>query len=750
MKNGLVFCLFVSFTLATSVTKIFAQTPQLAPLTTFGVNGNGSILPGERSYLTSASTLQRGMAFNPVTGHLLIASRNPTSAPTVNIIDSNTGEDLGALPFTELVSAGNTGFLLDKIGVANDGAIYVGNLTTASTPIIGFVLYRYANETSEQTFVFAGDPSNGAAISDDPNGRWGDSMVVRGAGMDTQILLCSQGNLLAILRPTDESMTAFTATTLTADANLSPDNLSFGEGDTFWSKAGGQTLRRLSFDLNAGTATTLQEYFSTQFPTRIGPIREIISSNLFAGIEVVPGADFVKLYDISDITAPVLLDRETYATNVDNGIYGGDVCYADGRLYTLDSDNGIQAFSLIVSNESLAPVFIANPSDAFRAIGSNVLFTSAAEGIPAPTYQWFFNETNLISGATNSSLTLSNLQAVNEGFYSVIASNSAGSATSAIAALIVTADADLYLYEPFDYPVGAHITDFALGPGRNWTTNGTTANDTIIAPSNLSVTGLATPIGNSITNGGVGAAARLPIGASQNTGEIYASFAMKIDQLGAFGTGAGLIASFVDNGANNQQCRLLATRDGSGFKLGVTKVTTAAGIYDSTVFAEGEQIFVVLRYTFVADETTNDLADLWINPDPASFGGESAPTPTVSAAITGNDTGLIDMWAFRQNTSGNTPATINYDELRIGKTWAAVTPAPGTTTSIRLSFVQNGNGDIVISWPTDGSQNFNLESAAELGNAIWNPVAEQIVVDGPNNTVTISPTAAQRFFRLKQ
>src|SRR5262245_16748553 len=74
----------------------FAQ--QLTPLTTFGVNGNGTILPGERSYLTADGTrLQRGMAFNPATGHLLIVNRSPIGAETINIIDAATGADIGTL-----------------------------------------------------------------------------------------------------------------------------------------------------------------------------------------------------------------------------------------------------------------------------------------------------------------------------------------------------------------------------------------------------------------------------------------------------------------------------------------------------------------------------------------------------------------------------------------------------------------------------------------------------------------------------
>src|SRR5690606_7304535 len=103
-------------------------------------------------------------------------------------------------------------------------------------------------------------------------------------------------------------------------------------------------------------------------------------------------------------------------------------------------------------------------------------------------------------------------------------SNSAGSVTSSIVTVTVVPDSIFYLYEPFDYIVGQRLTNFTLGTGQAWTNNGSNP-DTTIAPGNLTVPGLVPSVGQSITNGGSGAAARLPIGGSQNFGAIYASFA---------------------------------------------------------------------------------------------------------------------------------------------------------------------------------------------------------------------------------
>jgi hypothetical protein len=54
------------------------------------------------------------------------------------------------------------------------------------------------------------------------------------------------------------------------------------------------------------------------------------------------------------------------------------------------------------------------------------------------TYQWYFNTNSPIANATNSALTIASAQTGDVGTYSVIVSNSAGTATSAYATLSLT------------------------------------------------------------------------------------------------------------------------------------------------------------------------------------------------------------------------------------------------------------------------------------------------------------------------
>lgn len=69
-----------------------------------------------------------------------------------------------------------------------------------------------------------------------------------------------------------------------------------------------------------------------------------------------------------------------------------------------------------------------------------------------------------------------------------------------------------------------------------------------------------------------------------------------------------------------------------------------------------------------------NAVSLWINPAPSSFGAASEPATGVISQSTGTDDFTIDRFNLRQNTTASVPAAMQWDELRIGTSWAAVTP----------------------------------------------------------------------------
>lgn len=82
------------------------------------------------------------------------------------------------------------------------------------------------------------------------------------------------------------------------------------------------------------------------------------------------------------------------------------------------------------------PYFTTQPAGAQLSAGSSRTFTGLANGSQPISYQWQRNGTNL-PGATQTSLALTNLTLGDSGAYALVAANLAGSATSAVAQLIV-------------------------------------------------------------------------------------------------------------------------------------------------------------------------------------------------------------------------------------------------------------------------------------------------------------------------
>jgi len=84
---------------------------------------------------------------------------------------------------------------------------------------------------------------------------------------------------------------------------------------------------------------------------------------------------------------------------------------------------------------------LSGPQNVLAAAGDFAAFTVSANGSPPLSYRWFCNS-NLVAGATGSSLLIINVAPTNFGAYYVVVTNASGSATSAVARLDLDADKD--------------------------------------------------------------------------------------------------------------------------------------------------------------------------------------------------------------------------------------------------------------------------------------------------------------------
>ena len=105
-----------------------------------------------------------------------------------------------------------------------------------------------------------------------------------------------------------------------------------------------------------------------------------------------------------------------------------------GKIYVTDTTNN----TIRQGQPAGPPVITAQPLSLSVAAGTNVQFSMTASGVPAPTYQWYFNG-GVFSGATTNTLSFTNARSTDAGDYTVVATNELGSVTSSKATLTVTA-----------------------------------------------------------------------------------------------------------------------------------------------------------------------------------------------------------------------------------------------------------------------------------------------------------------------
>ena len=111
---------------------------------------------------------------------------------------------------------------------------------------------------------------------------------------------------------------------------------------------------------------------------------------------------------------------------------------ATNLVLTADDGNGHTGSSnpFDVAPADMAPVILMQPANQTVIVGRTVSFNVTADGTPPLNYQWNFSGTN-IAGATNTTLTLTNVQLNQAGNYTVWVTNTYGSVLSSNAALTV-------------------------------------------------------------------------------------------------------------------------------------------------------------------------------------------------------------------------------------------------------------------------------------------------------------------------
>ncbi len=208
--------------------------------------------------------------------------------------------------------------------------------------------------------------------------------------------------------------------------------------------------------------------------------------------------------------------------------------------------------------------------------------------------------------------------------------------------------------------------------GGVWSAINPSTDQIQIVPSSLvAPAGLKPSIGNKLSWGGSGEDAKGSF-ASQSTGTVYYSFLLNLTANSGSTTGSSIMSlGSGGNFAASLAIRRQATGDTTKYNVGFfARQTNTGPQWAANLLSPGTTYLIVVAHQFVPG-TGNDVVSLWVNP--TSFGG-SEPLPTVSATHTTGDISFVDFVQLWQRDS-STPTNVEVDELRIGTTWADVTPS---------------------------------------------------------------------------
>jgi hypothetical protein len=168
----------------------------------------------------------------------------------------------------------------------------------------------------------------------------------------------------------------------------------------------------------------------------------------FSGSTYVPANTSVFWYFVDPRLGPGIVGGNAKYTNVGGfpcGITVNSVSSSDVGSYYLEVINGGGvAFTQNVSLSIVTspPAITAQPT-ASQSVNAGANVTLSVTATSAGSYQWRQNG-NAVAGATNATLSLSNIGTTQEGNYTVVVTNSLGSVTSSTASVSVAVNSFLY------------------------------------------------------------------------------------------------------------------------------------------------------------------------------------------------------------------------------------------------------------------------------------------------------------------
>ena len=354
------------------------------------------------------------------------------------------------------------GYTIAGIGIARAALIQYRALTTYLTSSSGFLdnfnaLIQACNDLVGTTGITSSDcgQAQNAMLAVEMNAQWG----CASSGPLRMPSFCPAGGAPAYLlqegfetgatgwtMPSTSATVWSSQTYYVADGNMSavgpdPDGVSDhslqSPGPGLLLPAGARLMFDHAFSFDAGFDGGVVEYSTNDGATWLDA-GALMDAGLAYDNAIIEGSGnplanrpaFTQFgsfgyqktrLDLASLAGQTVRFRFRVGTD---SIIGGNGWFVDNvRVYTCTAAAG-------------APAITVPPVPQAALAGGSATFTVTAVGDPTLRYQWLKNGVP-IAGATSNELTVTNVQAVDHGHYSVIISNGAGTAVSDGALLVV-------------------------------------------------------------------------------------------------------------------------------------------------------------------------------------------------------------------------------------------------------------------------------------------------------------------------
>lgn len=309
---------------------------------------NWEVLADDVGWLSISNNETRGMAVNPVTGNLIVATR----AGGTGVIAIST-EDGSVVRNLDIGAITGGYFAVNRIAITDDGQIFVTNFSLSGPE---HRIYWWANEEADAKMVWDGNPYSA---------RIGDGFGVTGTGDDIKVYVSGtfQNRMAEFTWNSDTEMlqdmrliTLPYAENANASILEAPDN-----PDYLWINGRDAPIVKIDRDGNL-----IREYGAELVPLGNGEL-DIMTVNgstfMVTGVRA-PGDNAFTIIDITSEEAPYIIARTRDLTIHPNDFRVADVAFDEitSTVSLLVTNSGIFNFTIdvdeLITDELIGAYFI--------------------------------------------------------------------------------------------------------------------------------------------------------------------------------------------------------------------------------------------------------------------------------------------------------------------------------------------------------------------------------------------------------